>query len=81
MIRAEDMNTDGAIALANAIVVSVCKSYRRTLKQLKKNPKSKRAMAEAMDCEKFFDGDWINVLTKVDGDYLKKKLREEALKE
>ena len=81
MLKAEDMNTDGAIALANAIVISASKDYRRAVKQLKKNPKNHNAMTVAMECERFFDGDWIGCLTQVDGPWLKNRLRQEALKE
>ena len=69
---------EGCIRLANAIVTLAAKDYRSALKALKKNPRSSLAMEKAMECERFFDGDWIQVLTSVDGKWLKNRLREEV---
>lgn len=40
--------------LANAIVLQAVKDYRDALKRLKKKPQNKAAMADAMECERFF---------------------------
>ena len=69
---------DGCILLANAVVTLAAKDYRKALKALKKNPRNRKAMDIAMECERFFDGDWIKVLTTVDGQWLKDRLREEV---
>lgn len=71
-------DAEGCFRLANAIVILTAKDYRRALKALKRNPKSRIAMDTAMECERFFDGDWIKVLTTVDGQWLKDRLREEV---
>ncbi|HRV33042.1 MAG TPA: hypothetical protein P5281_01745 [Anaerovoracaceae bacterium] len=64
--------------LANAIVLQAVKDYRDALKRLKKKPQNKAAMADAMECERFFRSPWYRELTSVDGEYLIEKLREEA---
>ena len=43
-----------------------------------KNRYNSLAMDKAMECERFFDGDWIAVLTTIDGKWLKNRLREEV---
>ena len=69
---------EGCIRLANAIVTLAAKDYRKALKALKKNPRNRLAMDKALECERFFDGDWIQVLTTIDGQWLKNRLREEV---
>lgn len=76
-----DLNTDGCIQLANQIVVLTAKDYRKALRMLKKNPRNKKAMQLAMECEEFFDSDWMKVLTEVDGEWLKQELRKEAIEQ
>ena len=65
--------------LANAIIVQAASDYRTALKKLKRNPKNKDAMTEAMECERFFRSDWYEYLTSVDGEYLINKLRQEVV--
>lgn len=65
--------------LANAIVLSAARDYRAALKRLKKNPKSKDAMHDAMACERFFRSGWYSTLTSVNGEYLIERLRKEAV--
>ena len=69
---------EGCIRLANAIVVMAANDYRRALRALKRNPRNGLAMDKAMECERFFDGNWFKTLTNVDGQWLKNKLREEV---
>ena len=73
-----EYSPEGYTRLANAIVVLAAKDYRRALIALKKNRHNSLAMDKAMECEKFFDGDWIAVLTTIDGKWLKNRLREEV---
>ena len=40
--------------LANAIILSAVADYRAALKKVKRNPKSKAAIDEALQIEKFF---------------------------
>ena len=65
--------------LANAIVEMAAKDYRKTIRVLKKNPKGKKAMVLAMDCEDFFKSAWFSTLTELDGEWLMNKLRKEAI--
>ena len=64
-------------ALANAIIVQACEDYRAALRKLKKNPKNQDAMAQTMECERFFRSGWYQLLTAVDGEYLIERLRAE----
>lgn len=64
--------------LANTIVAQAASDYLVSLKKIKKNPRNKAAMAEAMEIEQFFHSGWYGVLTGVDPDYLIRKLREKV---
>ena len=60
--------------LANAVILSAVADYRAALKKIKHNPKSKAAIDEALQLEKFFRSSWYQQLTSVDGEakeYLK----------
>lgn len=70
--------TDPYENLANAIILSAVKDYRRALRLLSKNPHSRSAMAAVNEMERFFRSDWYETLTSVDGEMLIRKLREEA---
>ena len=61
-------------ALANAIILQAVKDYRMALKRVKKNPRNKEAISEALA---FFRSSWYSTLTSVDGDFLIQKLQEE----
>lgn len=52
--------------------------YRAALKKVKKNPKNRDAIDEALQIEKFFQSEWYQVLTSVDGEYLIDRLRKEV---
>lgn len=69
---------NGYEQLANAIILQAVKDYRYALKRIKMNPANKTAMADAMECERFFRSDWYCALTSVDGEYLINRLREEV---
>lgn len=64
--------------LANAIVAQAAEDYLLALKKLKKNPRNRMAMDEAMQLEKFFHSGWYEILIDVDPDYLIRKLREKV---
>lgn len=64
--------------LANAIILQAVSDYRAALKKIRKNPRNKSAMHDAMSLEKFFRSEWYQQLTSVDGEYLIRRLREEA---
>lgn len=63
--------------LGNAIVIQAARDYRAALKKLKKNPKNKEVIEEALQIEKFFQSPFYQVLTFVDGEYLISQLRKE----
>lgn len=63
--------------LANAIVLSAVKDYRRARKQLKKHPWDTHARMLLKDCESFFLSGWFETLTSVDGSVLLERLQEE----
>ena len=63
--------------LANAIVLQAVKDYRDAIKRLKKKSSNQAAMADAMECERFFRSGWFGVLSKVDPEFLIKELRKE----
>ena len=63
--------------LANAIILSAVVDYRAALKKVKRNPKSKTAIDEALQIEKFFRSSWYQQLTSVDGEFLIRKLQNE----
>ena len=64
--------------LANAIILQAVSDYRAALKKVKKNPKNRDAIDEALQIEKFFWSEWYQVLTSVDGEYLIDRLRKEV---
>ena len=69
--------------LANAIITQAAKDWRTAVKYLKAHPDGtgKRYWAaekEKADCEKFFLGDTFEILTNLDGEYLLRRLKEEA---
>ena len=63
--------------LANAIVLQGVSDYRAALKKVKKNPKNRDAIDEALQIEKFFRSEWYQTLTSLDGEYLIERLRKE----
>lgn len=64
--------------LTNAIVLQAVSDYRAALKNVKKNPKNRDAINGALQIEKFFQSEWYQVLTSVDGEYLIDRLRKEV---
>ena len=64
--------------LANAIVLSAVKDYRKSLKRLKKFPWDDTARRMKKECERFFLSGWFATLTSVDGDVLIEKLKAEV---
>ena len=71
---------NGYEALANGIIEQAVKDYRIALKALSRNPKNKAARAMKEEVEGFFRSDWFGVLSKVDPEYLIRKLRKEKSK-
>ena len=63
--------------LANAIIVQAAEDYRTCIRNLKINPRHKESLAMLQDCEDFFRSDWYQMLTKLDGEMIMQKIREE----
>ena len=64
--------------LANAIILQAVTDYRSVLKKIRRNPKNKDSVDEALRIERFFRSDWYSHLTSVDGEYLIRRLRDEV---
>lgn len=64
--------------LANAIILQAVTDYRSVLKKIRRNPKNKDAVDEALRIERFFRSGWYSQLTSVDGEYLIRRLRDEV---
>lgn len=66
-------------ALANAIVIQAAKDYKAAYRKLN-NSRKKNSEAERMknECLRFFRSKWFTELTKVDGEYLIRRLNKEA---
>ena len=65
-------------ALANAIVITAAKDYRAALMVKKNNPMNDAIKKQVSRLEEFFSSDWYETLTKVPGDYIAGKIREEV---
>lgn len=63
--------------LAHAIILQAVRDYRDVSKILKKYPKHELSLKMQEEIEDFFLSDWFTVLTKLDGEALLEKLREE----
>ena len=66
--------------LANAIITTAAKDYMAALKILKKSPANVTAKCTVDECERFFHSSWYAALTRVDSEFLIRRLREEVLK-
>ena len=64
--------------LANAIVLSAVRDYRKALKRLKLYPWDSHARGVKRECERFFRSLWFMSLTNIDANMLIKRLRLEA---
>ena len=62
--------------LANAIILSAVRDYKRALLHLKRNPDSQSAKRAVEREEQFFYSSWFEVLTDLDPSYLIRKMKE-----
>ena len=65
--------------LANAIIISAVKDYKRVYKSLLRNPENKIARKEMEILEGFFFGRWFAALTDIDPRYLLDRLKDPLL--
>ena len=68
----------GYESLANNIVIQAAKDYRKSLKNLKKDPESFEAISMRDDCERFFRSMWYMAICRMDPERLISMLRKEA---
>lgn len=61
--------------LSNAIILQAVKDYRRALAGGSANGRDSKSVIE--ECERFFQSEWFNSLTKIDSNYLVKNIRKE----
>ncbi len=69
---------DNYTNLANAIVILAAKDYWAALKTLKRNPNNTNARSVADEVERFFRSKWYTMLSDADGEFILRKLKEEA---
>ena len=80
MLIASELNEHGCVNLMNGTVVLASKDYMKALRGLKKNPNSKVSLAVVKECEEFFRSEWYTTLSSIDGEWLIRRLKEEAMK-
>lgn len=76
----DDPNQENWNNLANAIVLSAVKDFRRAYKKYLKNPEDKAVADEVASLINFFTGEYFLLFTFVDGGYIVRKLKEEVEK-
>lgn len=78
MTGTKNLAEDPYERLANAIILQAVTDYRAALKRVKRNPKDRERMDEALRIERFFRSGWYQCLTNVDGEYLIRRLQDEV---
>ena len=78
MTGTKNLAEDPYERLANAIILQAVTDYRSVLKKIRRNPKNKDSVDEALRIERFFRSGWYSQLTSVDGEYLIRRLRDEV---
>ena len=71
----ENTNETGIEDLSNAIILQAVKDYRIALAGGSVNGRDSKSVIE--ECERFFQSEWFNSLTKIDCNYLTKNIRKE----
>ena len=61
--------------LSNAIILQAVKDYRIALSGRDVNGRDSKSVIE--ECERFFQSEWFNNLTKIDCKYLMETIRKE----
>ena len=78
MAGSKNLAEDPYERMANAIILQAVTDYRAALKRVKRNPKDRERMDEALRIERFFRSGWYQRLTNVDGEYLICRLQDEV---
>ncbi len=66
--------------LADAIILSAVKDYRKALRLVNLYSNNETAKYDIKSIEQFFRSEYFKVLTNIDAEYLIKKLRTETTK-
>ena len=69
------MNQQGAENLANAIILHAVKDYRSALAGSSVDGQDSKAVIA--ECERFFQSEWFDILTNVDGRLIIANIRKE----
>ena len=70
-----EMNQRGLEDLSNAIILQAVMDYRIALAGGSVNGQDSKSVIE--ECERFFQSEWFNSLTKIDCNYLMNNIRKE----
>ena len=73
-----DPNQESWENLANAIVLSAVKDFRRSYRKYLKDPENRDVADEVAALIRFFDSDYYCLLTSLDGATLVRKLKKEV---
>lgn len=65
-------------SLANAIVLQAVKDYREVLQILKQHPRYEKAIKEKEEIERFFQSEWFQTLSGLDGTPIMERLQKEV---
>ena len=72
------MMEDWAESLANSIVLQAVKDYREALQVLKQYPRYEKAIKAREEIERFFQSEWFQTLTGIDGTPIMERLKKEV---
>lgn len=64
--------------LANAIIILACEDYYKSYRRVMKGNASKKMINMAEDCEEFFQSEWFEELTELDGEMVMNLIRTQA---
>ena len=78
MTGTKNLAEDPYERLSNAIILQAVTDYRAALKQIKRNPKNRETIDEAMRVGSFFRSGWYSQLTTGDGEHLMRRLQDEV---
>lgn len=62
-MRAEDLNLDGCINLASAVLSEASAAYLEAARAVKRHPDSKDAQAHFRRCRAFYSSDYYKILS------------------
>lgn len=72
------MYEENYMMLGEAIVKQAAKDYVSSLKSLRLYPEDPELQRRKAECERFFRSEWYMMLTKIDGEYLIRRLQEDV---